>query len=242
VNRLLARIFRRASLPLMYSQGFSPKPLLVFGPALSLGVPALAELVDVRLDVDLSAEEIHGRLREVTPEGLNVTQVDRLLPGAPNLGKLIDTCDWLFMPRGDGLRMDVARLERLAQTFLARDSVPLERDGHKDYAARTVDARAHVRQLSIVSGDPAGALAVALDWVGPEDPLPIMMQAQVSAGASGGGTVRPAELAKVLGLEGARIARLGIGFGDPAALLAQRRATDSLPAAAGMSPGDMGTV
>jgi radical SAM family uncharacterized protein/radical SAM-linked protein len=212
VNRLLARIFRRASLPLMYSQGFSPKPLLTFGPALSLGVPALAELVDVRLDVDLPAEAVHERLREVSPEGLTITQVDRLLPGAPGLGKLIASSDWLFMPRADGLRMDAARLDRLATTFMARTSASLERDGHKGYAARTVDARAYVSALAVVEGDEAGALALALDWVGPEDPLPVMLRARVAAGASFGGTVRPAELATILGLAGARIARLGLGF------------------------------
>src|SRR5262245_39920028 len=48
--RLLARSFRRADLPLALTRGFSPKPRLVFSPALPLGVPSLGELVDVDLE------------------------------------------------------------------------------------------------------------------------------------------------------------------------------------------------
>src|SRR5262249_18528842 len=46
--RLLPRLFRRLSLPLYYSLGFHPKPVMVFGPALSLGVLSLAEYVDLK--------------------------------------------------------------------------------------------------------------------------------------------------------------------------------------------------
>src|SRR6185295_6813202 len=48
--RLLARSFRRADLPLAMTRGFSPKPRLVFGPALGLGVPSLGELIDADLE------------------------------------------------------------------------------------------------------------------------------------------------------------------------------------------------
>src|SRR5439155_6405281 len=45
--RLLARALRRAELGLAVTRGYSPKPRMTFGPALSLGVPSLGELVDV---------------------------------------------------------------------------------------------------------------------------------------------------------------------------------------------------
>src|SRR5204862_5832159 len=48
--RLLARTLRRADLPLAMTRGFSPKPRLVFGPALGLGVPSLGELMDADLE------------------------------------------------------------------------------------------------------------------------------------------------------------------------------------------------
>ncbi len=47
--RLFPRWFRRAQLPLFWSEGFHPKPKMTFTPALGLGMPSLAEYVDVKL-------------------------------------------------------------------------------------------------------------------------------------------------------------------------------------------------
>ena len=55
---------------MIYSKGFHPKPQLVFAPALGLGVAALGELCDVRIDFDGDAEALVARLRAAAPEGL----------------------------------------------------------------------------------------------------------------------------------------------------------------------------
>src|SRR5262249_8097702 len=47
--RLVPRVFRRAQIGMYYSQGFHPKPEMVFGPALALGIATLDEYVDVKL-------------------------------------------------------------------------------------------------------------------------------------------------------------------------------------------------
>jgi radical SAM family uncharacterized protein len=47
--RQLPRVLRRAGLPVYYTEGFHPKPAIVFGPALPLGVESLGELVEVKL-------------------------------------------------------------------------------------------------------------------------------------------------------------------------------------------------
>jgi radical SAM family uncharacterized protein/radical SAM-linked protein len=60
VIRALPRAFRRLELPLRYTRGFHPKPDMTFGPALSLGVASVAELVDVRMT---------GRLPEGVRDG-----------------------------------------------------------------------------------------------------------------------------------------------------------------------------
>ncbi len=49
VARVLERSLRRAGLPLRYSEGFSPRPRLSFGLALSTGYESIAEYLDVEL-------------------------------------------------------------------------------------------------------------------------------------------------------------------------------------------------
>ena len=49
VARLWERALRRSRLPLSYSQGFVPHPLVSFGLALPTGCESLGEYLDVRL-------------------------------------------------------------------------------------------------------------------------------------------------------------------------------------------------
>ena len=56
--RIWERVLRRVALPVARSEGFSPRPRLHFGLALSTGYESLAEYLDVDLvdgtDVDLT--------------------------------------------------------------------------------------------------------------------------------------------------------------------------------------------
>ena len=228
--RLLARSLRRADLALAVTRGFSPKPRLVFGPALGLGVPSLSELMDLDLEhapvglrtwqapegtarVELSADEVRERLASVCPPGIEILDcwIVRLaghpLAKAPDvgLGKLIDAVDVLIKPAPDGMAYDDARLARIAAAFLAKPSAIVAR---KDKA---VDVRGFVSQCDAISGDAATKLCGALDW--PDGPL---LRARVSATADG--SAKPSEVAKALGVWGtddprgehALVARLGV--------------------------------
>ena len=76
MNRLFTRLFRRADLPLWYTEGFNPRPRIQFALPLSLGYESDWEIVDVRLDDDaFPCEEVHRRLAACAPAGLTVFRV-----------------------------------------------------------------------------------------------------------------------------------------------------------------------
>ena len=56
--RSIGRTVRRAGLKAYYSTGFSPRPVMVFGPALGLGIPSLAEYVDLAFAEQLESDEV----------------------------------------------------------------------------------------------------------------------------------------------------------------------------------------
>lgn len=62
LQTLLDRAMRRAGLPLSFSQGFHPMPLLSFGRALPVGVQSRAEWFSVTLREPMSAAEVMARL------------------------------------------------------------------------------------------------------------------------------------------------------------------------------------
>ena len=64
------RLLRRAALPFASTQGFHPKPCLIFAQALALGVAGLDEVVDLTLAEPLPPEEVLVRLNRQAPAGL----------------------------------------------------------------------------------------------------------------------------------------------------------------------------
>ncbi|HSN25278.1 MAG TPA: hypothetical protein VLT45_03300, partial [Kofleriaceae bacterium] len=130
-------------------------------------------------------------------------------------GKLIDAVDVLIRPAPDGMRFDVARLERIAAAFLAKDRVLVargakeaEKGGAKAKDAKQIDVRALVSEVSVVDDV---RLTAALDW--PDGPM-----LRVRVRSTSEGSAKPAELAKALGVWGsddpraehALLARLGV--------------------------------
>jgi radical SAM-linked protein len=73
--RCFERMLRRADLPYHATQGFNPKPRLIFALSLALGVVGCQEVAELELDADLPAEEIHVRLARQAPAGLEILDV-----------------------------------------------------------------------------------------------------------------------------------------------------------------------
>lgn len=68
--RTFERMLRRAELPVRQTQGFHPKPRLVFALSLPLGVAGVREVAEVELDEDVPAEAVRDRLARQCPPGL----------------------------------------------------------------------------------------------------------------------------------------------------------------------------
>ena len=67
--RTMHKIIVRAGLPLWYTEGFNPKPKMIFAAPLSIGTESVAEFMDLRLVEDMDPREIMDRLnRNMTDE------------------------------------------------------------------------------------------------------------------------------------------------------------------------------
>ena len=75
-NHSFIRILKRAGLPLKYSQGFNPRPKIVFGLPLSVGMEGENEIVDISLTEEISCDEIKNKLSEAVPNDLVIKSVN----------------------------------------------------------------------------------------------------------------------------------------------------------------------
>src|SRR5438046_1649309 len=81
VARMWERGLRRATLPVAYTEGFSPHPKLSFGLALSTGHESLGEYLDIDMAEPVDVEGIPTRLDPCLPIGLDVQAAAEIEPG-----------------------------------------------------------------------------------------------------------------------------------------------------------------
>lgn len=71
--RMFGRAIRRAKLPIAYSEGFNPHPLLTFALPLSVGYTSGCEILELVMAEEISPDEVMNRLNAVLPEGVRIT-------------------------------------------------------------------------------------------------------------------------------------------------------------------------
>ena len=98
VARIFQRALRRAGLPVAYSQGFSPRPKISFGLALSTGHSSDAEYLDIDLDPErvdgIEMGELPARLTNELPQGMAVTAAVTVDRQTASLQQAVTSCTW----------------------------------------------------------------------------------------------------------------------------------------------------
>ena len=104
--RAFERAFRIEQLPLAFSQGFSPRPKVSFGLALSVGYESDAEYLDFELTEPVDVDALPAALTAALPDGITVTGACRLLDRAPALQESVTAVQFLVAvtdPQGESL-------------------------------------------------------------------------------------------------------------------------------------------
>jgi len=71
LNRVFARALARAKIDVAHSEGFNPRPKIVFASAISLGMESLCEFADIKT----SETQIFEKIKNVFPDGINILEV-----------------------------------------------------------------------------------------------------------------------------------------------------------------------
>jgi radical SAM-linked protein len=104
--RFVFKQFRRVEFPHAYSTGFSPKPRVSFGPALSLGVRADNELLDIEMKDGIvwDAAKLQSTLEEMRENSAPrhfAVDLFALPENTPNISKQAQQCRYSLQFDGD---------------------------------------------------------------------------------------------------------------------------------------------
>jgi radical SAM-linked protein len=85
VAKLWERVLRRANLPILYSEGFNPRPRIALASALPLGISSQCELLDVSLRERIFLDGLIEQLTATSPPGLRIYKIVEVPVRSPTL-------------------------------------------------------------------------------------------------------------------------------------------------------------
>jgi radical SAM-linked protein len=181
VARIWERALRRAGLPVAYTEGFSPRPKLSFGLALSTGYESLGEYLDINLrddapGGDVACAQLPALLDPALPVGMEVQVIEPLETGSDSLQQAVTSCTWHIEVSGPG----PSAAEGLVDALLARTELVVTRERKGQQV--TEDIR-------------PGVLAVGVLGPGARGPSSTVLEAELATQPR---SLRPAELVSAL--------------------------------------------
>ncbi len=176
--RFWERAFRRARIPLAYSEGFTAHPRISLAAPLPVGVTSDAELMDIVLTGWMSPQGFAGAVnRQLTP-GFEILEVMTVAPTLPSLQSRLRQAEYNVELAGK----DKADVETAISMLLAAESLPWH---HKrDTGERAYDLRPLIDDLWLI------------EWQGSSGSIGMRLR----CGSSGSG--RPEQVAAALGFTG----------------------------------------
>lgn len=198
LQKVMQRIFKRARLETLHSEGYNLRPLLSFGPALTLGISSLTEYFDVRVPTEWNNfEEILAVLQTHSEPGIvfkNITVIGSKTPSIQDSAKSFK----YFIPVKNS--EDVSRV---VTKLRAQEQIIIQSYSKKDEVLIDKDIRPMLLELDSGVLNLNEKLMEIIDEVSPCRISGIFVTASVKQGTS----IRPSEIVDVFKSEGLIVER-----------------------------------
>ena len=94
------RACRRAELPILYSQGYNPRPSMVFALPLGVGIETTCDYLDVFLDRPYDADAFVKELNCFLPEGIRILRSKAIPEPRDSIMSIVTTATYRFEAKG----------------------------------------------------------------------------------------------------------------------------------------------
>ncbi|MEJ2636801.1 MAG: TIGR03960 family B12-binding radical SAM protein [Calditrichia bacterium] len=143
IVRVFDRAARRAKISLVYSQGFTPRPKISFGPPLSLGIASIAEYLDLEAEIGRESD-LKIRLNEMLPQGISILMQKTIYAKVPALAAVINR--WTY----DTFLEDFELPRQWIDEWFAQKEIPVVRMVKEE--EKTIDIRPYVTEMALDEG------------------------------------------------------------------------------------------
>jgi len=152
--REMGRTLRRAALPILYSEGFSPHPKVSAGPPLPLGGVSAHEWIDIELAGEWSANKLTDLLADLNTNaasGIDFLEAVAMPQKSVSLNAGIAATTYTARFPSPPFEMTRSHLSERVRDFLAQKESLITRRGKK--RSNEVDIRPMVHEFTVVGED-----------------------------------------------------------------------------------------
>jgi len=96
------RAFRRAKMPLVFSEGFNPRPKLTFAHPLAVGISSVAEIGEIELEDKVEIEEFINKMNSSLPSGVRILSAE-YIESNKSLMALVTSAEYKIELEGEKL-------------------------------------------------------------------------------------------------------------------------------------------
>lgn len=123
------RAARRAQLPILYSQGYNPRPEMVFALPLGVGIETRKDYLDVSLDRPFDEEEFVKSMNTYLPQGIRILKSKAIPEPKDSIMSIVTTASYRFEAPGiraameKALTFETLEVEKMAKGKLKKTDI-----------------------------------------------------------------------------------------------------------------------
>lgn len=198
LQKIMSRIFKRAGLETLHSEGYKLRPLLSFGPALSLGISSLCEYFDVRVPTEWTDHELMlAELQKHSEPGIVFKKITEITSKTPSIQDAAQSFTY-FIPIKSTID-----LKAMAEKLKSQEQLLIQSFSKKDQKQIEKDVRPFLLEVSAANLELSEDIMSTINEVSPCRGQGLMIKTKVNAGSG----IRPSELTDLLKTFGAEIER-----------------------------------
>lgn len=112
------RAVRRADMPILYTQGYNPRPMMVFALPLGVGIDTLADYIDISLSYEVDVNEFMEKVNKYLPEGVKLYGGVNITEPKDSLMSVVTTAMYRFEAKG---------IKKPMEALFKRDEIVVEK-------------------------------------------------------------------------------------------------------------------
>lgn len=188
MQKIMARIFKRSEIEVLHSEGYKTRPLISFGPALTLGISSVSEFFDVRLPEHIQdTDAFLTKLQDHSEKGIEFKSIKEIEKKDPSIQEAAK--EFTYFLKVDNPENIDSALEKISKSEqLIVSSFNKKKDAYidKDVKPKWIDAKKGILDLG-------PKMMEIINEVSPCTGEGIFVTTKVTEGAS----IRPRELVAI---------------------------------------------